>query len=260
MSASVVPPPTAAPHGPTPVELETHRIHELTKARRNLEALAAAETLANQYPANRDVLYLLAMNLRYLNRTVDALSTLARLEQQQPRYSRLFQERGNCHVALRDAPQAITAFLQAVNINPALPASWSMLQSLYRMTGDEKNAATAAEHVAILQKLPPQILQATDLFADGELTPAESIVRSYLLRHGDHVEGMRLLARIGVERDVLDDAELLLESVLKLAPDYRAAREDYAGVLHKRQKHLQSREEYAKLLQLEPGNREYLKG
>ncbi len=39
---------------------------------------------------------------------------------------------------------------------------------------------------------------------------------------------MRLLARIGLERDVLDDAELLLESVLKLAPDYRAARFDYA--------------------------------
>jgi tetratricopeptide (TPR) repeat protein len=260
MSASVVPPPTAAPHGPTPVELEIHRIRELTKARRNLEALAAAETVANQYPANCDALYLLAMNLRYLNRSADALATLARLELQHPRYSRLYQERGNCYVALRDAPQAITAFLHAVNINPALPASWSMLQSLYRMSGDERNAATATEHLAILQGLPAEILQATGLFADGELTPAENIVRGYLLRHGDHVEGMRLLARIGVERDVLDDAELLLEAALKLAPDYRAARNDYAGVLHKRQKHLQAREEYAKLLQLEPGNREFLKG
>ncbi len=45
-----------------------------------------------------------------------------------------------------------------MNINPALPASWSMLQSLYRMTGDAKNAATAAEHVAMLQSLPPPIV------------------------------------------------------------------------------------------------------
>jgi tetratricopeptide (TPR) repeat protein len=259
MSASVAPPPTVAPPG-SPVELEIHRIRELSKARRNTEALAAAEMLVTQFPANRDLLYLMAMNLRHLNRTADALSVLAKLEQQHPRYSRLFQERGNCYVALRDAPQAIAAFLQGVNINPALPASWSMLQSLYRMTGDEKNAATAAEHVAILQKLPPEVLQATGLFADGALTPAESIIRNFLLRHGDHVEGMRLLARIGVERDVLDDAELLLEAVLKLAPDYRAARADYGGVLQKRQKHLQSREEFEKLLRLEPDNREYLKG
>src|SRR5665213_2335569 len=130
MSASVAPPPTVAPPV-SPVELEIHRIRELSKARRNTEALAAAEILVTQFPANRDLLYLMAMNLRHLNRTADALSVLAKLEQQHPRYSRLFQERGNCYVALRDAPRAVAAFLQGVNINPALPASWSMLQSLY---------------------------------------------------------------------------------------------------------------------------------
>ena len=38
---------------------------------------------------------------------------------------------------------AIEAFLNAVNMNPALPASWGMLQSLYRMTGQAENAETA---------------------------------------------------------------------------------------------------------------------
>ena len=42
-------------------------------------------------------------------------------------------------------------------------------------------------------------------------------------------------------RDVLDDAELLLEAVLTLAPDYRAARHDYALVLVERHKYLQAR-------------------
>ena len=32
---------------------------------------------------------------------------------------------------------------------------------------------------------------------------------------------MRLLAKIGMKREVLDDAELLLEAVLQLAPDYQ---------------------------------------
>jgi tetratricopeptide (TPR) repeat protein len=199
------------------------------------------------------------MSLRFLNRFDAALGVLERLQQLHPRYSRLYQERGHCYVALRDAPSAIDAFLRGVNLNPALPASWSMLQSLYRMSGDEKSAAMAAQHIATLRNLPPAIVQANSLFCDGELTPAENIVRAYLQQHGDHVEAMRLLARIGLERDVLDDAELLLESVLKLAPDYRAARLDYARALYRRQKYLQARQEMEKLLALDPDNREYLK-
>jgi tetratricopeptide (TPR) repeat protein len=257
-SAAHSEPPTPG-YSPSAVELEINRIRELSKAARYAQALAAAEPLLARYPANRDLLYLIALNLRFLNRIPEALATLDQLEQHHPRYSRLYQERGHCYVVLRDAPKAIEAFLRAVNLNPALPASWGMLQGLYRMTGDEKNAATAAEHVATLQRLPPQVVQAGSLFSDGELTPAENIIRAYLLQHGDHVEAMRLLARIGIARDVLDDAELLLEALLKLAPDYRAARADYVRVLLKRQKYLQSRQESETLLKLDPGNREYLK-
>lgn len=240
-----------------PVELEVGRIRELAKGGRYAEALAAAEVLATQVPENRDALYLIALSQRFLNRIPEALAALERLEQIHPRFSRLYQERGNCYVVLRDAPRAIDAFLRGVNMNPALPASWSMLEGLYRKTGDAKNAATAAEHVATLKRLPPEVVLATSLFSDGELTPAENIVRAYLLQHGDHVEAMRLLARIGMARDVLDDAELLLEAVLALAPDYRAARHDYALVLIERHKYSRGREELETLLRLEPENRQY---
>ena len=199
------------------------------------------------------------MNLRYLNRVRDALELLRRLEQHHPRYSRLYQERGHCFVALRDFPRAIEAFRRGVAMNQALPDSWQMLHGLYDATGDQHNAATAAEHIAVLKKLPLPIIEAGSMFSDGELTAAENIVRAYLLQHGHHVEALRLLARIGIQRDVLDDAERLLESVLELAPDYEAARADYAGVLNRRQKYLQARRETDTLLQADPGNRDYLK-
>ncbi|MGA2366588.1 MAG: sulfotransferase [Steroidobacteraceae bacterium] len=235
------------------------RLQELTRTRHYVAALAGIDPLLARHPEDRDLLYLAAMNLRYSNRVPDALELLRRLEQHHPRYSRLHQERGHCYVALRDAPRAIEAFRHGVSINQALLDSWQMLHGLYRMTGDPHNAATAAEHIAALQKLPLPIIQAGSLFSDGELTAAEGIVRAYSLQHGDHVEAMRLLARIGIQRDVLDDAERLLESVLKRAPDYAAARADYAGVLNKRQKHLQARQQMDTLLRLEPGNRDYLK-
>jgi tetratricopeptide (TPR) repeat protein len=244
----------AAPAQPSPVQLEVARIRELTHRGSLSEALQAAEVLSVQVPENRDVLYLMALNQRQLRRTADAMATLERLQAVHPGFSRLWQERGHCYVALRDSARAIDAFLRGVNINPALPASWSMLEGLYRLTGDANNAATAAQHVATLKHLPPEVVSATSLFADGEWAPAEAIVRAYLIRHGDQVEAMRLLARIGIARGVFDDAELLLEGVLALAPDYQAARQEYALVLIERHKYEQARHALDGLLALDPAN------
>jgi hypothetical protein len=47
--------------------------------------------------------------------------------------------------------------------------------------------------------------------------------------------------------DILDGAEFLLESVLVFAPDYNAARYEYASVLSKRHKHQQALEQIRKL-------------
>src|ERR1700740_3608213 len=130
----------------SPVELEVQRIRELLTGGYHRESLRAAEALASDVPENRDVLYLLALSQRFVNSIPEALATLERLEKHHPRFSRLYQERGHCHVFLKQAPQAIDAFLRAVNINPALPASWKMLEGLYRMTGDQQNAGIAASH------------------------------------------------------------------------------------------------------------------
>jgi tetratricopeptide (TPR) repeat protein len=239
------------------IEMEVKRIRALMEQGQFAAALAAAESLLAEVPENRDVLYMIAVSERYLGRIADALSTLDRLEALHPAYSRLFQERGHCHVALREAEPAIAAYLRAVNLNHALPASWSALQKLLRMAGRATDAEMAASHVAALAKLPTEIVTASSMFADGEIHPAEAIVRQYLLKHGNHVEAMRLLAKIGMQHGVLDDAELLLESVLVLAPDYQAARYDYARTLLDRQSYVKARQELDKLLEVEPRNRSY---
>ncbi len=134
------------------VEFEVARIRALVRERRFTDGVAAATSLLSQVPENRDVLYLLALGQRHLSRIAEALATLEQLERFHPGYSRLYQERGHCYVAMKDAPQAIQAFLRAVAINPALPASWSMLEGLYRLGGDADNADRAAAHVAKLKR------------------------------------------------------------------------------------------------------------
>ncbi len=245
----------AAPAGG--VEFEVQRIRGLLRDRRFGEAIDAATALRSSVPENRDVLYLLALALRQSRRIPEALAVLEDLERHHPRMSALYQERGHCHVALKDAPRAIDAYERAVRINPALPDAWSMLEGLHRMAGNEEHRRVAAAHVQKLRRVPPEVIRATGLFCEGDLGAAERMVRAYLLTHGNEVEAMRLLARIGVAQDVLDDAEILLAAALEMAPDYTELRRDYACVLLDRHKQSEAIAELDKLLAADPGNVDY---
>ncbi len=243
-----------APAAPT-IGSELPRIRALLRQRQFPEALSASASLLAQDPEQREALLFTAIAQRYLGRIDEALKTLTRLERHHPSFSRLYEERGHCFVGMKQAPPAIEAFLRAVNLNHALPSSWRMLEGLYRMTGHAENRAMAESHVATLQSLPPEVVTATSLFEDGDLEPAEAMVRAYLLQHGDHIEAMRLLARIGIARKVFDDAELLLAAVLELAPGYRAARKEYADVLVENHKYQEARRQLEQLLREDPDNR-----
>ena len=236
------------------VAVELHRIHALLRQEQFTVALAAAESLCARQPVQRDVLLTLSTAQRLAGRFGDALATLAALQETHPRFSRLYEERGHCFVFMRQAPQAIEAFLTAVNLNHALPAAWSMLEGLYRLTRQPGNCATATGQVAALGRQPPEVVTATGLFLDGDLDLAEPMVRAFLLKHGDHIEAMRLLARIGIARKVYGDAVLLLAAVLAAAPDYLAARAEYAGVLIEAQRYQEARRELKRLLVEDPAS------
>ncbi len=240
------------------VEREVRRIRALLAARQVADAAHAADALLATVPENRDVLYLSAVCRRLSGELAAALATLAGLERLHPRFSGLYQERGHCHALLRQAPQAIEAFERAVSINPALPASWRMLESLYRMTGQPQRAAHAAAQLASLAELAPAVLTATALFCDGELGRAGQILDGHLREHGGDLEAMRLLARVALARGQDEDAQRLLARALELAPAHRALRLEYAQVLTRRQLFPAARTETERLLAAAPGDRDYL--
>jgi tetratricopeptide (TPR) repeat protein len=176
-------------------------------------AASACESVLATSPDDRDALYMLAVAQRYLQNIPDALATLERLERVHPAFSRLYQERGHCYLARRDAQRAIDAFQRAVIRNPALPASWLKLQMLYR-TNDQQASTAAASQVEVRSKLAPEVLAATGLFSVGDLQGAERLIRCYLLRPGNaqDVEALRLLARIALEQETVEDADVLREA------------------------------------------------
>jgi tetratricopeptide (TPR) repeat protein len=237
------------------VRQELGQIRSLLRHGHFDRALLRAERLLERSPAERDALLFLAIAQRRLGRLAEALETLQQLAERHSGFSRLHEERGHCHVAMRQADQAIEAFEKAVDLNAALPSSWSLLEGLRRMTGQTARAELAARELDALRGMPPPVVAAISLFLDGDLDDAEERVREYLNQHGNHVEAMRLLARIGIARQVFDDAELLLAAVLEIAPNYRTARLEYAQVLIDLHREAEARRELERLMQEDPAHR-----
>jgi tetratricopeptide (TPR) repeat protein len=148
----------------------------------------------------------------------------------------------------------VDAYRRATALNPARLGSWRALAELHRKLGAAAQAAQADRAVQGLSRLPPPLLQAGIDLHDGKLARAEQACREHLRRHPRDVEGMRLLAEIGLKLGVLDDAEFLLESCLFFEPGHRAARYEYIRVLHKRQRFAEALEQAKRLLGSDPGN------
>jgi tetratricopeptide (TPR) repeat protein len=177
-------------------QLELRRIREMTQIGRHGDALTAIEALPPEVIEHRDVVFMRAVNQRYLHRVADALGTLQRLERQHMRFARLYQERGHCHAMLGKRRDAIDAFVRALQINPTLINSWRMLDMLYRQEGDFVRAATALEQLALLQRQPAAVVRAAGQFSDGDLRSAEETLRAYLSTAPEHLEARCWLVRI----------------------------------------------------------------
>ncbi len=229
-------------------------LREALSTGRFTDVLAALDGLLAEDPTHRNLLYYRAVAQRMLTRIPEALVTLARLEEFHPAYSRGFQERGHCYIFLKDADNAIASYERAVQLNPALDASWRSLVTLYRMVGNESAAANAAKHLNKLGSLPREITTARSMVCDQDFAEAEQLLRPYLVQHPDDVEAMRLLATIARENEFTTDAEVILERLLTLAPDYNAARYDYVLNLIDLHRHERARVECERLLEAEPNN------
>jgi len=203
--------------------------------RRFGEADAAISKLVQSQPGHAEAQYVKAVVKRLLNQPDKAFRALDKLHEIMPGHSRGYQEKGFLWMAKRDLTNAIDAFEKAVALDSALISSWKALIGLYDMDNNPAGCATAGRHVERLKILPKELLGVSTLINEKRLDQAESQCRQFLIRHPKNVEAMRLLARIGMNLGIVDDAEVLLKSALEFEPDFHLGRFDYVGVLQKRQ-------------------------
>ena len=201
---------------------------------------------------SREALYRLAVRHRRAGRITEAIQALKRIEDLYPPFGSLFEELGLCLVAANDRSNAALAFARAAELNPCLIGSWRALENLFTAAGRTAEARQAASQVAELAALPGQIQLACSKFFDGERALAEDLVRQYLSAHGEHVEALRLLAKMAADAGVEYDSELLLNRAVSLAPEHLAARHELVLALLKRQKHELARGHITRLLASAP--------
>ena len=205
-------------------------------------------------PDNDEGLYILAVCYRYAKQPRPALESLEKLLEIYPNYARAYQERGHVHLQLNQPDEAVKAYEKAISLNAALISCWTHLIDLYKSSGKARLSENARQQALALSQLPKELLSATSFFHEGKLYKAEMLCRKFMQNNPRHLEGMRLLANIGLQLYVLDDAEFLLESCLEFEPNFYAARYDYLKVLHKRQKFEKALEQAKILLAVDPDN------
>ncbi len=203
----------------------------------------SAEDLLQTDAGDGEALYIVAVAARYLERFEQTEAHLARLHAAMPEYGGAWQETGHLARAQGDTGRAIAAYARATRFNPALDASWRALAAIETARGNGAEAQVAQAQVRRIAALPRELVAVTHHLHERRILRAEEICRHFLRANPRNVEGMRLLAQIGIKLGILDDAEFLLESARAFEPDNIQVHLDYIDVLRRRQKFDRAREE-----------------
>ena len=232
-------------------------IQQLIQTAKFNQAIKQAEQLQQQTTDTEqqvELWYLVAVAQRYEKSFSQAFISIQELLKLNSSHSRAYQEQGYINLALKQPTAAKTSFEQAIQLNPSLVASWQELIQLYREAKQMDEVQKAANHLAKLKQLPPALLAVTELMHEGKLLKAEQICRQFLQNNKRHVEGMCLLAEIGIELKIYDDAEFLLASALELAPTHIYARSQYLNLLIRIGKYKAAEQQVETLLHEQPDN------
>lgn len=146
----------------------------------------------------------------------------------------------------------------AVSIDAKLQPAWIALCQICSTEGDHPAAAEAYRRSLGTTEQDPALQKAFELHAKGRVGVAEGICREYLRQRPMDVDAIRLLAQIGIDLGVVDEAIKLLDRCLELAPDFHFARSNYVTALGRQQRFDKALEEMAKLEKADPDNIAYL--
>ncbi len=198
-----------------------------------------AQTLINELEKqdsnHPDIRYFACLLLRLQGKLDEASQKLGALTTDFSDHARALQETAIVSLALNNPSKAHIAAEHAVTIDPSLLQCWQYLIPL-RQKFDPSNASAASRQVEFLSALPSELRTVISYLSHNKLQDAERLAKYFLRENKTHPEGMRLLAEILTRKNILDEAQFLLETLVQLHPKLTPARLQLFHVLMRRQR------------------------
>ena len=191
--------------------------------------------LTTTHPDDPNVRYLACLLLRLQGRNDEAMQSLQSLTSDVPDHARAFQEMTTVALAINEPKLAHAAAERAVELDPALMQCWQFLIPLRRKFSPSSVEAAAAQ-LDFLRSLPPELRTVISYLANNKVQDAERLAKHFLRDNKTHPEGMRLLAEVLTRKNILDEAQFLLETLVALQPKMIPARLQLFHVLMRRQR------------------------
>jgi len=223
-----------------------------TRENEYAEVIATCEEARKSVPDDTRFVFMQGVALRRAGNAEAAVALLNQTVNAAPNLAAARQELGLACLSLGRLREASDALEQAVAMQADLQLAWRALYDVRAAEGDDAGASDAFRRALGTSKPDPALQKALDLFNAGRFGIAEGICREYLRQRPMDVDAIRLLADIGIKLGVVDEAILLLERCLELAPEYHIARSNYATALGRKQRFDEALDQLAKLLEAQP--------
>ena len=197
---------------------------------------------------------LLGMSHNALGEHARALELLQALAAEQPEAPRVQLDLGIALAALGRRDEAIAALQRALHLQPGLATAWLRLADLLDVAGQRARAAQAYLLHARTGVHDPQLMAAGEALSANRLPEAERLLRDRLRAMPNDVAAMRMLAELAARVGRNEQALVLLERCLALAPGFAMARHNYALVLDRCNRHEDALVEVESLLAADADN------
>jgi len=198
-------------------------------------AESQARAILEVHPNEINALRALAESLRMQGHPQEALKILTPLIERAGDFNLAHLTLGRSLFDISRLDDAVRHLQIATNLDPKLGEAWQVLGECYTQLGDDAAARSAFNHHLASSNANPIIQRIISHIDNNEIGKAERLCRDFLLANPTDVTVIRLLADIAMQLKQYDDAAVLLERCIELAPDFELARFNFAQALSSKQ-------------------------
>ncbi|MGH8130689.1 MAG: tetratricopeptide repeat protein, partial [Steroidobacteraceae bacterium] len=217
-------------------------------------AEARCRAALERYPRDVNMQALLGALLVKLERAEEAERLLREVIAAAPTFAKPHEDLGFLLVQAKRPADAVPLLERATHLDPTLERAWFNLGKALALLGRGKEADAAFEKSFALSPELRLMALAAEHQREGRLEEAERLYRRILRDNPRKVDALRLLALIAIKTDHVDEAEVLLERAITIAPDFQLALIDLGRLYKDQDRFAEALERFDRAIALDAGS------